>query len=110
MKDLVALVREANSKRKMKKIERRMLKLTEEVGEAAQAYLSVSSDNNSKNKSWADVREELTDVIIVATDVLLTRFPDEEDLKEGDIHKRLIAELERKLVKLRKKSDADVQE
>ena len=102
MDSLINKVRIANPKRKKKNIDRRLLKLGEEYGETVQAYLAVSSKNNIKKKSWQDVREELSDVVIVALDILLTEMPDEnydDKLKEREIETRICSEISRKLMK-----------
>jgi hypothetical protein len=54
------------------------LKLLEEIGEFTQAYLAVTSQANDRRKSWADVREELADCLIVALDIAWTVFPTED--------------------------------
>lgn len=103
MDDLIKKVHEANKARAMEIFGRRMLKLGEEYGEAAQAYLSVSSENNSKKKTWGDVREELTDVLIVAMDLFLHQMPDEDDASIEAKVEALHAELDRKLKKWHKR-------
>jgi NTP pyrophosphatase (non-canonical NTP hydrolase) len=103
--DLVSRIHDANPKRNMDIFARRVIKLGEEYGEAAQAYLSISSENNSKNKSWEDVREELVDVLIVAMDLFLHQMPDE---KEGGLEakKEVLTRLvNRKLKKWQKKQE-----
>lgn len=107
IKDVVEKVRIANPKRKIAKLGRRMLKLGEEFGEASQAYLSVTSESNSKNKSWADVREELTDVAIVAIDMLHQQYPDEPKMKPEERAQRIRAEFDRKLQKWIDKLEKD---
>jgi len=103
MTNIIQKVHGANRDRRMDIFGRRMLKLGEEYGEAAQAYLSVSSEKNGKNKTWEDVREELIDVLVVTLDLLCHEFPDEEDSslekKSTDINR----ELDRKLKKWAKK-------
>ena len=101
MDTILNKIRDANLKRKVGNMDRRILKIGEEFGEACQAYLSVTSKNNDKKKTWDDVREELTDVLIVTLDVLLTEMPDEAN---ADIEARLHKELDRKLAKWDKKS------
>jgi NTP pyrophosphatase (non-canonical NTP hydrolase) len=115
MDDLIKKIRKANPKRKVANMTRRILKVGEEYGEAAQAYLSVTSKANSKKKSWADVREELTDIIIVAMDVLLTTFPDEDkkmtdEEKDAIIHKELDRKLQKWLDKVKTTPGADKDE
>lgn len=101
--DVFEKIWNANRKRTMDIFARRLLKLGEEYGEANQAYLSVSSENNSKNKSWEDVREELADCIIVAMDLYCHQMPDETDesytAKVASLHK----DIDRKLKKWHKK-------
>lgn len=97
--DILSRIFHANKKRKKKNenLDRRFIKLSEEVGEACQAYFSVTSKNNTKNKNWGDVREELADVVIIALDILLTEMPD-EDLKNAkkELKDRIEKEIDRK--------------
>jgi hypothetical protein len=105
--DIISLIDVANPGRKLKNMDRRIMKAGEEYGEAVQAFLAVTSKNNKKQKSWADVREELSDFVIVGLDVLLTRFPDEDKkITDAEIRNRLIAEIQRKLGKWTDKTDA----
>lgn len=53
-------------------ITRRLLKTLEELGETAEAFLCVTSENNPKGKSWEDVREEAVDTLIMLIDCALT--------------------------------------
>ncbi|MET9442802.1 MazG-like family protein [Streptomyces sp. NPDC006610] len=55
----------------------RMLKLTEEVGEVAQAVIGATGQNPRKGDShtWDDVRSELCDVVITALVALRTLTP-----------------------------------
>lgn len=70
---IIADIRAANDTREATNIGRRLIKLNEEIGEHAEAYLNASStNNNGKNKTWDDVREEAADCVIVAVDVALT--------------------------------------
>lgn len=101
--DIIKKVWGANRNRKMETFGRRLLKLGEEYGEANQAYLSVSSENNSKNKSWEDVREELADCIIVALDLYCHQMPDEEETDQEIKVAQLHADIDRKLKKWHKK-------
>lgn len=52
----------------------RTLKVTEEAGEVAAAYLGVHGQNPRKGHShgWADVMDELVDVIVTASVALAT--------------------------------------
>ncbi|WP_328496688.1 MazG-like family protein [Streptomyces sp. NBC_00414] len=56
----------------------RMLKLSEEVGEVAEAVIGATGQNPRKgtSHSWDDVRSELCDVIITAAVALRTLTPE----------------------------------
>jgi NTP pyrophosphatase (non-canonical NTP hydrolase) len=56
----------------------RILKLSEEVGEVAQAVIGATGQNPRKGvtHSWEDVRAELCDVMITAMVALRTLTPD----------------------------------
>lgn len=56
----------------------RVLKLSEEVGEVAQAVIGVKGQNPRKGTthSWQDVEAELCDVVITAMVALRTLTPD----------------------------------
>lgn len=77
-KTLLQMVHAANPDRHDRTLARRLIKLSEELGEVSEAYLSVTSENNAKGKTWGDVREELIDLMIVTMDCLLTRLPGED--------------------------------
>lgn len=51
---------------------RRVVKLSEETGELAQAFLDVTSATPRRGKTAQDVIEEAVDVSIVALDIALT--------------------------------------
>lgn len=59
------------SERSVDTVSRRCAKLIEECGETAEAFLNCTGENY-KNKTWDDLREELTDVFITLTDIALT--------------------------------------
>jgi NTP pyrophosphatase (non-canonical NTP hydrolase) len=102
MDSLLDKIRFVNQARNKKNLDRRMMKLGEEYGEAVQAFLAVTSKRNTKQKSWPDVREELCDVVIVALDILLTEMPDEEidpEVRDQVIEERIHLEIDRKLEK-----------
>ena len=69
---IIPSIRDANLTRNADNIVRRLIKLQEELGEHAEAYLNVTSAGNGKGKTWNDVREESADLLIVAVDVALT--------------------------------------
>ena len=75
----VELIALANPTRCKTNLDRRLIKMLEELGELASAFLSVTSMENAKNKTWADVQEEAVDVLIVGTDIALTPLVDEDD-------------------------------
>ncbi|MEU6812360.1 MazG-like family protein [Streptomyces sp. NPDC046831] len=60
----------------------RMLKLSEEVGEAAQAVIGATGQNPRKGAShtWEDVQAELCDVVITALVALRTLTPDTREV------------------------------
>ncbi|MFJ4618339.1 MazG-like family protein [Streptomyces sp. NPDC088812] len=59
-----------------------MLKLSEEVGEAAQAVIGATGQNPRKGTShtWQDVEAELCDVVITALVALRTLTPDAREV------------------------------
>ncbi|MFF8413981.1 MazG-like family protein [Streptomyces omiyaensis] len=70
----------------------RVLKLSEEVGEAAQAVIGATGQNPRKGTShgWDDVRAELCDVVITAMVALRTLTPDAAAV--FDAHLRRVAD------------------
>ncbi|MFB8758526.1 MazG-like family protein [Streptomyces nigra] len=60
----------------------RMLKLSEEVGEVAQAVIGATGQNPRKGvtHTWDDVRSELCDVVITALVALRTLTPDPREV------------------------------
>lgn len=66
-----------------KTIEQRVLKLTEETGEVAQAILSNTNACGCgyKNKSNHDITEECLDVIIVASSIISQNYENEVDIE-----------------------------
>ncbi|MET7699717.1 MazG-like family protein [Streptomyces sp. NPDC005485] len=60
----------------------RVLKLSEEVGEVAQAVIGATGQNPRKGTShtWDDVRSELCDVVITALVALRTLTPDAREV------------------------------
>ncbi|MFF4831423.1 MazG-like family protein [Streptomyces sp. NPDC001315] len=60
----------------------RMLKLSEEVGEVAQAVIGVTGHNPRKGTThtWEDVEAELCDVVITALVALRTLTPDAREV------------------------------
>lgn len=65
----------------------RMLKLSEEVGEVAQAVIGATGHNPRKgvSHSWDDVRSELCDVVITALVALRTLTPDTREVFMGHL-------------------------
>lgn len=70
--DMLYIVEEVNPKRSKETVSRRLHKLTEEVGEVAEAYLSTTSPTNLKGKTEEDILEESVDCAIMALDIALT--------------------------------------
>ncbi|MFC9510055.1 MazG-like family protein [Streptomyces sp. NPDC057002] len=60
----------------------RILKLSEEVGEVAEAVIGATGQNPRKGVThgWDDVRSELCDVVITALVVLRTLSPDAREV------------------------------
>lgn len=60
----------------------RMLKLSEEVGEVAEAVIGATGQNPRKGvtHSWEDVQGELCDVVITALVALRTLTPDTHEV------------------------------
>jgi NTP pyrophosphatase (non-canonical NTP hydrolase) len=77
IRDLVAWLDDQNG-RSPQEIGLRILKLTEEVGEVAQAWIGVQGQNPRKGvtHSGADVADELCDVIVTAAVALATLTAD----------------------------------
>jgi len=89
LSDAVDLIAQANPMRSTANLDRRLIKMLEELGELAEAFLSVTSEHNDRNKTWADVQEEAVDVLIVATDIALTPLNEDQDAQA--VQQRLIA-------------------
>ncbi|MFI8965080.1 MazG-like family protein [Streptomyces sp. NPDC053493] len=70
----------------------RVLKLSEEVGETAQAVIGATGQNPRKGRShtWQDVEAELCDVVITAMVALRTLTPDAAEVFAR--HLRRVAE------------------
>lgn len=84
-------------------LSRRVIKIGEESGEVSEAFLSVTSDSNGKNKTFIDVREEAVDTAIVGLDIALTKFPGEEEWTDEQLYAAVEEMIAKKLAKWRKK-------
>lgn len=103
--DVLKEVYGANKGRSSDNLSRRILKLGEEFGELSEAYLNVTSNNNSKNKNWRDVMEEAVDCAILSLDIVLTVPPPllETAAPMDKIHMlRVVNMFEQKLAKWKK--------
>jgi NTP pyrophosphatase (non-canonical NTP hydrolase) len=71
-------------------VEIRLLKLTEEVGEAAEALIGMQGLNSRKGtcRSRDDLLDELADVIITAA-VAMSGIAGDADLARGHLERRL---------------------
>ncbi|MER6998271.1 MazG-like family protein [Streptomyces sp. NPDC000410] len=69
----------------------RVLKLSEEVGEVAQAIIGATGQNPRKGTThtWQDVESELCDVIVTAMVALRTLNPDAPEVFEDHLRKLL---------------------
>ncbi|WP_210586834.1 MazG-like family protein [Streptomyces sp. GESEQ-35] len=67
----------------------RMLKLSEEVGEVAQAVIGATGQNPRKGTThtWDDVQSELCDVVITALVALRTLTPDTREIFSAHLAK-----------------------
>ncbi|MET7568829.1 MazG-like family protein [Streptomyces sp. NPDC005492] len=67
----------------------RMLKLSEEVGEVAEAVIGATGQNPRKGvtHTWDDVQGELCDVVITALVALRTLTPDTREVFTGHLAK-----------------------
>ncbi|GAJ25737.1 hypothetical protein JCM15457_615 [Liquorilactobacillus sucicola DSM 21376 = JCM 15457] len=67
-----------------KNVQQQFLKLMEEVGEAAQAYLSAqkASGNRYKDLDINDTKEELVDVLLVTYAILIKLDISQDELNE----------------------------
>lgn len=99
MKRIFDIIYKANPRRSLDNLCRRMLKIGEEGGEASEAYLNITSELNAKGSTWEDVREELLDIIIIATDCLYTSMPVDEGKTREEIEAEIFKEFERKMAK-----------
>src|SRR6185437_5449114 len=82
MKDIETIIEhvaEANPDRNLANLNRRVIKLFEELGELSEAYLASTSSHSYKERTWNDVREEAADVLIVAIDIALTALHEGDD-------------------------------
>ncbi|MEU6381337.1 MazG-like family protein [Streptomyces sp. NPDC046909] len=75
----------------------RMLKLSEEVGEVAQAVIGTTGQNPRKGTThtWEDVQAELCDVVITALVALRTLTPDTREVFDRHLRRVLERSLER---------------
>nr|WBO77642.1 MazG-like family protein [Streptomyces sp. SBE_14.2] len=67
----------------------RILKLSEEVGEVAEAVIGATGQNPRKGSShtWEDVQAELCDVVITALVVLRTLTPEAREVLAGHVER-----------------------
>ncbi|MFI1070211.1 MazG-like family protein [Streptomyces puniciscabiei] len=65
----------------------RVLKLSEEVGEVAEAIIGATGQNPRKGvtHTWEDVQAELCDVVITALVALRTLTPEAREVFEGHL-------------------------
>ncbi|AVI93388.1 conserved protein of unknown function [Oenococcus oeni] len=82
MDNLIDQIRKAAAT-EPKKTEQQFMKLSEELGEACQAYLSSqgTSGNKYKNLNQESVKEELVDVVLVAMALLSQLGTSDQDIK-----------------------------
>lgn len=98
---ILKTIDDANPDKDWRIVERRTLKLCEEAGESAQAILSYTSPHNIKSKHLDDFLEEVADTVIVGLDILLTKYPGEENLSPEEIESKRLKIIHNKLEKWR---------
>jgi NTP pyrophosphatase (non-canonical NTP hydrolase) len=88
IRDLVAWLDDQNG-RSDHELAMRILKVTEEAGEVAQAYLGVHGQNPRKGRSagWSDVTDELCDVIVTAVVALATITDQPQEVLDAKLAK-----------------------
>ena len=106
MYDFIHRIHKINPARSRKNLARRVIKLSEETGETAEAYLYVTTENSKKDMTWDDIREEALDTAIVGLDIALTRFPTDKDRSSEEIEQEVIDVIERKLAKWQRQLDS----
>ncbi len=100
MTDILKMIDEANrGRRNVHNLFRRIGKAGEELGELNEAYLYVTSVQNSKNKTWEDVREEAVDLILMGVDLALTPLPIDVGKTPEEIEQEVVNMIEKKLKK-----------
>ena len=100
MDKIFDIVHEANDKRRHHtNIPRRTMKAVEELGEMCNAYLSVTSKLNPKEKTWTNVREEMVDALIMAIDLLYTPFPDDGTKTKKEIEQEVLKAFDKAMKK-----------
>ena len=97
--NLVGVIQKLNPNRDMNNLPRRVIKLSEETGEASEAFLYAPISNNRKNITWDDFREEAIDAAIIGIDLALTKLPIDEDKTPEEIHQEVMDVFEKKLNK-----------
>lgn len=81
-------------------LQRKIMKISEEIGELNEAYLQITSKNNYKNKNWNNVREELIDLLVITIDCLMTELPIDDNKSLYEISKNIDTIINKKLLKL----------
>lgn len=100
MTDIMTMIYEANKgRRNLQNLHRRITKTGEELGELGEAFLYVTSIENSKNKTWEDVREEAVDIILMGVDIALTPLPGDEEKSPEEIEQDVVNMIVKKLEK-----------
>lgn len=96
---LLKMIRDANPDRNFQTLNRRFIKVMEELGEASEAFLNVTSTFNGKNKSEDDLIEELVDTMVVVVDCVLTKPPSFVEMSDEEYEDKIMQILETKLQK-----------
>lgn len=92
--------------RNLDNLSRRIMKANEEAGEINEAYLSVTSITNPKQKTWNDVREEAVDLILMSVDIAFTQLPTDNNVTYLELEKTILDLIDEKLSKWKLQIDA----
>ena len=105
--DILERIQSVGAKgRRTDNLVRRALKTSEEVGELAEAALSVTSVANAKEKQWHDVIEEAVDVAIMGLDIAMTKPKEWDHISDENWRLVIIGIMRQKLEKWESQIDS----
>lgn len=100
-KNQIEKIYETRLDRSVDNIDDRVMKACEEAGEAIGALLSIRN-NSYKGLTYDDLREEIIDIWIVATDAMLTALPREQNMSQDQVNENISKIIDVKIAKWRK--------